>query len=323
MSISFPSNPATNDTYTYANKVWVYNGARWVSTGSSNPVLSTVPVVVSATQPAITVTGAMWLNSTSNTISIYNGTTWAATSVTLSANSVQGNAIIDHTLTSTQLSSNLTLAGTITLGNITATNATLGNLATANYFIGSGNNLSNIQGANVSGAVSFATTANSVAGANVSGAVSSATTATTATTAGTVTSAAQANITSLGTLTSLIMAGPVSETFDTKTGATGTVVHDVSIASTFYHTSPAANFTANFTNVSTTSSKITVVAVVIAQGATAYVPTTMQIAGTTQTVTWLGGSAPTGNANKYDMISYNMFRIGSSWSVFGSLSTFG
>ena len=35
----------------------------------------------------------------------------------------------------------------------------LGNAATANFFIGSGNNLSNIQGANVSGAVSYATTA--------------------------------------------------------------------------------------------------------------------------------------------------------------------
>ena len=40
-----------------------------------------------------------------------------------------------------------------------------------------------VAGANVSGAVSFATTANAVAGANVSGAVASATTATTATVA--------------------------------------------------------------------------------------------------------------------------------------------
>ena len=63
-----------------------------------------------------------------------------------------------------------------------------------------------VAGANVSGAVSFATTANAVAGANVSGTVASATSATTAgsattaTTAGTVTTAAQPNITSVGTL---------------------------------------------------------------------------------------------------------------------------
>ncbi len=48
---------------------------------------------------------------------------------------------------------------------------------TAPFLSGNGNGLSNIQGANVSGAVSYATTANSVAGSNVSGAVSYATTA--------------------------------------------------------------------------------------------------------------------------------------------------
>jgi hypothetical protein len=96
---------------------------------------------------------------------------------------------------------------------------------TAPYLAGNGNGLSNIQGANVSGAVGLATyagTANAVAGANVSGAVSYATTAnavaganvsgtvSSATTAGTVTTAAQPNITSVGTLTSLTVNGNIS-----------------------------------------------------------------------------------------------------------------
>jgi hypothetical protein len=71
-------------------------------------------------------------------------------------------------------------------GNISASNANLGNAATANFFIGSGNNLSNIQGANVTGTVSAATTA------------------------GTVTTAAQPNITSVGTLTALDVTGNIS-----------------------------------------------------------------------------------------------------------------
>jgi hypothetical protein len=71
-------------------------------------------------------------------------------------------------------------------GNLTAPNANLGNLATANFFSGSGNNLSNIQGANVSGPVPNATTAI------------------------TVTSNAQPNITSLGTLTSLSVTGNIT-----------------------------------------------------------------------------------------------------------------
>lgn len=59
--------------------------------------------------------------------------------------------------------------------NLSSGNANLGNLATANYFSGSGNNLSNIQASNISGVVANANVANvaySVSGANVSGEVS-------------------------------------------------------------------------------------------------------------------------------------------------------
>ena len=68
-------------------------------------------------------------------------------------------------------------------GNIAAGNANLGNLVTANFFIGSGNNLSNVQAANITGTVANATTS------------------------GTVTTAAQPNITSVGTLTSIATSG--------------------------------------------------------------------------------------------------------------------
>jgi hypothetical protein len=63
-----------------------------------------------------------------------------------------------------------------------------------NIFYGTGNNLSNIQGANVSGTVSSATTA------------------------GTVTTAAQPNITSVGTLSSLSVSGNISTGNLTATG---------------------------------------------------------------------------------------------------------
>ena len=47
-------------------------------------------------------------------------------------------------------------------GNITANNANLGNALSANFFIGAGNNLSNIAGANVSGQVGNALVAGTV-----------------------------------------------------------------------------------------------------------------------------------------------------------------
>jgi hypothetical protein len=88
-------------------------------------------------------------------------------------------------------------------------------------FYGSGAGLSALVGANVTGEVSFAATANAVAGANVSGAVSFATTANNvagsnvsgqvgnALVAGTVYTNAQPNITSVGTLTSVTTSGEV------------------------------------------------------------------------------------------------------------------
>jgi hypothetical protein len=90
----------------------------------------------------------------------------------------------------------LTNALTIT-GKFNSVDANLGNLVEANYFKGSGNNLSNIRGSNVQGEVAFAGVANSVSGANISGQV------TNAVVAGTVYTAAQPNITSVGTLTDL------------------------------------------------------------------------------------------------------------------------
>jgi hypothetical protein len=87
-----------------------------------------------------------------------------------------------------------------TTGNLTgpaAGSANLGNAVYANFFIGSGNNLSNIQGANVSGDVAnanyanFAGTAYSVSGANVSGEVAN---ANYATFAGTAYSVSGANV---------------------------------------------------------------------------------------------------------------------------------
>ena len=89
-----------------------------------------------------------------------------------------------------------TFTGNFTAGNISTT----GNI-TAAYFIGNGSTLTSINGANVSGQVSFAATANSVAGGNVSGQVAN------ALVAGTVYTNAQPNITSLGTLANLTVSG--------------------------------------------------------------------------------------------------------------------
>jgi len=141
------------------------------------------------------------------------------------------------------------VSGTPTLGNIStididgdAANVLYGNgvfaAATSPALTGDGYQLSNITGANVSGEVSFAAVANSVALANVSGAGNIATinidgdastvlygngtfAAISATTAQTVTTAAQPNITSTGTLTSLTVTGALGVTTGVITGDGG------------------------------------------------------------------------------------------------------
>ena len=79
--------------------------------------------------------------------------------------------------------------GTATLdaatGNLTVNNAALGTLASATTFAGSGASLTNLPGANVTGTVPLATTA------------------------GTVSTAAQPNITSVGTLSAVSVTGNV------------------------------------------------------------------------------------------------------------------
>ena len=124
-----------------------------------------------------------------------------------------GNVVI---VTSTGVNVTGTLSST---GNLTALNANLGNLVTANYFTGDGSSLSSITGANVTGNVGNALNAYAVAGANVTGNVGNALNAYAvaganvsgqvgnALVAGTVYTAAQPNITSTGTLTSLTVSG--------------------------------------------------------------------------------------------------------------------
>ena len=197
----------------------------------------------------------------------YNTNTLAVTNITgngsgltsINGANVTGqvaNALVAGTVY-TNDQPNITSVGNLTslsvIGNIISGNANLGNAVTANFFIGSGNNLSNIQGANVSGTVENANIANvaySVNVANVSGIGNIATinldgnvsnlltgngtfvaiptvsaNANYANFAGQVTESNQANITSVGNLTDLTVGNLTSNVIiiDGNINATGNV----------------------------------------------------------------------------------------------------
>jgi hypothetical protein len=93
---------------------------------------------------------------------------------------------------------NITSVGTLTSLGVNGTVTAVAFTANTGVFTGNGNGLSSIVGANVTGTVSSATSA---------------------TTAGTVTTAAQPNITSVGTLTSLTLGGTLTGAVQIGTGA--------------------------------------------------------------------------------------------------------
>lgn len=114
-----------------------------------------------------------------------------------------------------------------------------------------------------------------------------------------------------------------TEVLGTKTAAAGIVTHDFNNGAIWYHSAVSSGFIANITNVPTTANRASVVTLMISQGATPYVPTGIQINGVAQPVLWQGSVAPTGNASKLDILSYSILRVGASWIVTGSLSTYG
>lgn len=129
------------------------------------------------------------------------------------------------------------------------------------------------------------------------------------------------NISITGNLTvsGLTTLAETTEVTSDLTGATGVVVHNLDNGAVFDHTSLAADFTANFTNVPTTTNRTISVVLILSQGATAYIPTAVQIDGAAQTILWQGGSAPTGTASGTDVIGFTLIRSsGGAWKVVGS-----
>ena len=120
----------------------------------------------------------------------------------------------------------------------------------------------------------------------------------------------------------LIIEDGVKERYSSISGATGVVTHDCDNGHIFYHTSISANFTANFTNLGLSTNYSTNLTLILNQGASAYIPTAVQIGGSAQTINWQGGSAPSGTSNGIDAVSFTILRVSGSYIVLGQLVDF-
>lgn len=96
---------------------------------------------------------------------------------------------------------------------------------------------------------------------------------------------------------------------------------DYTAANVYYSaTAASANFTINLTNVPTDADKAISISVIQVQGATGYIPGTFQIDGSSQTIKWSGGTAPTptSTTGKIDIFNFSLLRTGGVWIVLGS-----
>lgn len=265
-------------------------GANVTGTVANATFATTAGTVTTNAQPNITSVGLL----SSLSVGPNSSVVLTGTSGFVRANAIQGNDGVaalypayDGVTGAVGVLSNLTV-GIGAAGSITAN----GNV-TANFFIGDGSQLTGI----------------------------------TASTAATVTSSAQPNITSVGTLGNLIISGPTSlassrETVGVKTGATGTVDHSYLESSVFWHSSVTSNFTANFTNLPTTNNYVYVFVLLVNQGATPYYPSAIEIAGTAEAIKWYGGVAPTPVAERLEAFTFSLIRISGSWNVTGQYTTY-
>lgn len=124
-------------------------------------------------------------------------------------------------------------------------------------------------------------------------------------------------------VTGKLVVNSLAETFAENSSPSGGVVAvNTTTGGVWYEQAPGADYTVNLTNLATDNNRVQTIAIVVEQGSTAYMPTALQIAGSAQTINWKDGSAPTGTANGYDIVSFTVMRRSSTWIVFGSASSY-
>ncbi len=122
------------------------------------------------------------------------------------------------------------------------------------------------------------------------------------------------------TVTSNATVAEQTDVVAAKTGATGVVVHDFLESNSWLHTSIAANFTVNLTNVPTTADRMYTITLYLSQGATGRLATAFQVNGVAQTIRWSGNSPAVAGVNSFDVQTFTLIRSSGSWIVLAAMT---
>jgi hypothetical protein len=118
--------------------------------------------------------------------------------------------------------------------------------------------------------------------------------------------------------------GSVNEKIALKiSGGTTTYEFDYNSGSIFYLTSSLNNNAYNVTNVPNTELQAISLTFIIKQESTPYIASSYKINNQTVSVNWANGDQPVGVSNKTDVIGLTALRVGSSWNILGTFTTFG
>ena len=110
------------------------------------------------------------------------------------------------------------------------------------------------------------------------------------------------------------------EDLNTKTAATGDVVHSCANSNIFYHSSITADFTPDFTDLAMSNGKTTETRLILDQGATGYKPVALKVNGTGSTLNWEGTVAPVASTNALDMVEMRIVMQSSAYSAIAKYS---
>ena len=118
--------------------------------------------------------------------------------------------------------------------------------------------------------------------------------------------------------------GSVSEKIVLKiSGGTSQYEFDYYSGSVFYLTGSLSNNVYNVSNAPTAEQRAVSITFVIKQESTPYIASSYKLNNENVTVSWANNEQPIGHANKTDVIGLTALRVGSSWNVLGTFTTFG
>lgn len=105
----------------------------------------------------------------------------------------------------------------------------------------------------------------------------------------------------------------------------GTVIHDCSQSSVFYHSNLTTNFSVNFTNIPTLTEQTYTknFSLILNQGNIAYTINSVALEGSTVTVKWANNVSPLGSPSAIDIITITIIYNPITPIVIGSFTSFG